>query len=62
MDETITKTIEKFFFRAKDTGKYYIVGAYSEEHAWEMMGNLKDNVKFTLESVEEDAVPDTDIA
>ena len=59
--DTVTKTIQKFFFKDCSTGKYYIVGAYSEEHAWEMMGSLKENIKFTLESVEEHDIPETDI-
>ena len=59
VDHDEPRPLEKFYFKNIKTGKYYIVGAYNEEHAFELLTNIDENLKFTLESVAEEEIPET---
>ena len=57
MTETVTKILRKYFFRDTGTGKYYVVGSYSEEEALELLGDIDIGIKNRAEVVPEEEVP-----
>ena len=57
MDEV--RPLEKFYFQNRETKKYYIVGAYDLEHAYELLSDIDNNIRFTLEAVDEEDMPET---
>ena len=57
VEGSIAKILRKYFFRDTGTGKYYVVGSYSEEEALELLGDIDIGIKNRAEVVPEEEVP-----